>query len=634
MAISKEDLAALMEAAVKAAMAAVDGSREKSSGRLDERHFRRVEKYDGTEGKWKEWSFLFKTQVGAANKTARSLLDEAQKMKAEDPDMDTAFVEYGQDMVDKVGAELYSVLTGLLTGEPLTLVRGIPHGDGWRAWHKLYHRYNPRTPARALVAVMGAMSPKKVKDIRDAIKAIEEWEIAIKNIKAEYQFEVPEMIRIALLTSIVPSDLQDFILQHVDDNTKYELIRDRVMGVARNRISMATPTPMDIGQVGSRGEDHEWPGEGEGEGEDYEVDAVWGDSVCHRCGGRGHFARECATPKGGGKGDGKNGGFGGKGGKGDGKNGGFGGKGGKGDGKNGSFGGKGMKGKGGWQGQQFGKGQIAPQWQPPTGRINGQCYGCGEYGHRASACPKRSQAMEVSAVGEDTVEIGTVWTIAPVEVRQKIKIKNKYSELEADEEEEFEDMLEMILESGSEADESEDEAKTIKKKKWVKVEAKKKMGKERMICQIGTEKWVKIRQGEVTVDSAAEESVCPVGWCEEYELQPKAGRGLRFVTANGGEMRHYGSRKLKFQPRAGSTKDQTAEIEFQVCDVTKPLVAVRRLEEMGNKVHFGPKAEDNYIEKSTGEWILMRKKNGSYVIDVDFVVKESEVAQVFQRQAK
>jgi hypothetical protein len=482
MAISKEDLAVLMEAAVKAAMAAVDGSREKTSGRLDERHFRRVEKYDGNEAKWKEWSFTFKTQVGAANKTARNLLDEVQKMKSEDPDVETLFVDMvDKDMVDKIGAELYSALTGLL-GEPLTFVRGIAHGDGWRAWHKLYHRYNPRTPARALVAVMGAMSPKKVKDIRDAIKAIEEWEIAIKNIKAEYQFEVPEMIRIAPLTSIVPSDLLDFILQHVDDNTKYELIRDRAIGVVRNRISMATPTAIDIGQLGSRCEDHEWPGEWEREGGNYEVDAVWGDSVCHRCGGRGHFARDCATPKGGGKGDGKNNGSGGKRRKGDGKNGGFGGKGGKRDGKNGSFGGKGMKGKGGWQGQQFGKGQTAPQWQIPTGRINGQCYECGEYGHRASACPKRSQAMDVAAVGDNTAEIGTVWTIAQVEVRQKTQIQNKYSELEALEKDDFEDMSEMILKSDSEASESEDEAKKIKKNKWVKVAAKKKkMGKLKMI---------------------------------------------------------------------------------------------------------------------------------------------------------
>ena len=89
------------------------------------------------------------------------------------------------------------------------------------------------------------------------------------------------------------------------------------------------------------------------------------------------------------------------------------------------------------------------------------------------------------------------------------------------------------------------------------------------------------------------------------------------------------SRKPKLQPKAGSAKNQTVEIELQVCVVTKPLAAVRRLEEMGNKVHFGPEAEDNYIEKSTGEWIQMRKKKDSYVIDVGFVVKKSVVAQFF-----
>ncbi len=61
---------------------------------------------------------------------------------------------------------------------------------------------------------------------------------------------------------------------------------------------------------------------------------------------------------------------------------------------------------------------------------------------------------------------------------------------------------------------------------------------------------------------------------------------------------------------------------------------MRRMEEAGNKVHFGPMPEDNYIENATtGDWIQMRKTRGSYVIDVDFVMSEGEIAQVFQGQA-
>ena len=60
---------------------------------------------------------------------------------------------------------MYSVLTSLVSGEALMIVRGVPHGDGWKAWGKLFNRYNPRTPARALMAMMAVMNPKKVKDV-------------------------------------------------------------------------------------------------------------------------------------------------------------------------------------------------------------------------------------------------------------------------------------------------------------------------------------------------------------------------------------------------------------------------------------------------------------------------------------
>ena len=49
--------------------------------------------------------------------------------------------------------------------------------------------------------------------------------------------------------------------------------------------------------------------------------------------------------------------------------------------------------------------------------------------------------MEVGAVGEDgTLEIGTVWTIAPVDVRQKTGTKNKFKDLEAEDEDDMPEM--------------------------------------------------------------------------------------------------------------------------------------------------------------------------------------------------
>ena len=51
----------------------------------------------------------------------------------------------------------------------------------------------------------------------------------------------------------------------------------------------------------------------------------------------------------------------------------------------------------------------------------------------------------------------------------------------------------------------------------------------------------------ITVDSGAEESVCPLGWGDVFELTAvKPGKEMKMVNAGGGEMQHYGSRKVQF----------------------------------------------------------------------------------------
>ena len=62
-------------------------------------------------------------------------------------------------------------------------------------------------------------------------------------------------------------------------------------------------------------------------------------------------------------------------------------------------------------------------------------------------------------------------------------------------------------------------------------------------------------------------------------------------------------------------------LAFQVADVKKPRLAVKRIIEKGNHITFGPKSEDNYIiNKTTGDKMMLQENGkGSYLMEVKFV---------------
>jgi hypothetical protein len=182
MMMSPEELAQLVAVAVQSAVAATrpvpTGSPEKN--RLDERYFRRVEKFDGTaKSNWREFAFQFKVAVGMANPKARSYLEEIQKA-GKHVDFQEVFheaIEHEDKMqVEGVGSELYATLSSLVGGEAMTVLRGVMSGDGWLAWSRLNARFDPRTPAKALMSMLAVMNPKKIKEVRHLSGAIEDWE--------------------------------------------------------------------------------------------------------------------------------------------------------------------------------------------------------------------------------------------------------------------------------------------------------------------------------------------------------------------------------------------------------------------------------------------------------------------------
>ena len=123
---------------------------------------------------------------------------------------------------------------------------------------------------------------------------------------------------------------------------------------------------------------------------------------------------------------------------------------------------------------------------------------------------------------------------------------------------------------------------------------------------------------EITVDSAADESVCPQSWAEQFRMEAvEPGKQLKLVNASGGKIQHWGSRRVRVH--AVGVK-RPLDIGFQVTDVKKPLLSVRRLCEQGNVVQFGQDSRTSFVQNvATGEQIPLERKGNSWVIRSRFV---------------
>ena len=80
--------------------------------------------------------------------------------------------------------------------------------------------------------------------------------------------------------------------------------------------------------------------------------------------------------------------------------------------------------------------------------------------------------------------------------------------------------------------------------------------------------WKSLGDGEITIDSAADESCWPASVCGEFEVKASR-RNLRLKAANGSDMRHDGETSVTFEDKESG---ETLGMNFQVTEVRKPLV--------------------------------------------------------------
>ena len=143
------------------------------------------------------------------------------------------------------------------------------------------------------MAMMAVMTPKRVKDVRELTNVVEDWEVKAKNLKTEHDIDLDPRIKVALLTAVLPADLQDYVFQWSDGKSTCEEMRDWVISMAINRMSMSKPIPMEVDKVAAEmWNEEEYHHEGDWEQESQEqVEIGYVGESCRKCGGVGHHAR-------------------------------------------------------------------------------------------------------------------------------------------------------------------------------------------------------------------------------------------------------------------------------------------------------------------------------------------------------
>ena len=120
---------------------------------LEERHFRRMEKYDGGEGKWEKWWFDLTTVIGGVDQELERVLVEVTDPTTKVETKEEMERVVGMELLGKYSGGLFTAISSLTTGEASTVVRGTVSKEegkcGFRAVRKLMMRFIIRRRPRS-----------------------------------------------------------------------------------------------------------------------------------------------------------------------------------------------------------------------------------------------------------------------------------------------------------------------------------------------------------------------------------------------------------------------------------------------------------------------------------------------------
>ena len=509
--------------------------------------------FGSAEDQWRSWQDDIADYLDTVRPGMKRFLKAAEQ---ENGVMDAQWLtdQLAFHPADVVGekANVYRTLKALTTGEARTVVQGVRDEDGFMAWRALHLRFGPSVAARqgkvmCDLTQMVARPAKSPSETRTLVTELERRVRIAEDVTGESLGD-------SHLKSILASILDPTTRAHTSTfqgiSTGYQELKRAVLEFTNNNIvntKVDAGDPMNIGACSSQAApacELETPQEECWELVGDQLAAVSANTQCYQCGGFGHLAQSCPTPKGKGKGK-------------------AGSKGGKGDNPKGQTKGA-AKGsiKGGFKGARKG---------PATG-----CWTCGG-SHFASECPQSSgQGKGGKGKGFHMIDqwwpetsvrpLCTLKAVAPTEVparsvevaampikkvEQPIVVRNRFQALEENDEGSKVSAgrtLADFMPALPSANGAQQQRQQQRQKPVASIP-----GRLCPLVTIEPEGLQKVGEApqweemELAVDSGASETVIPEDTVRAAELVPSEAsrRGVEYEVANGARIPNLGQKAFQ-----------------------------------------------------------------------------------------
>ena len=619
------------------------------------RGFEKVPAYSGKPKDFDDWRFKLEVFLGMEHGFLEFLQwAEEQAVNVDDDDMMTWQEDHLDIDAAWINRQLYNVLAMNLKEPVLSLVKNLSaetETNGANAWRKVANYFAGTSVQRIQGLAQRVYSPARCKNVKDVPAVVEQWERHVREFEKAEKVQHGEQTRIHGLRQLVPEELSRNIQAMAHTMRTYREVKSYVLEQVASRRDAYFPksstsaengaAPMDIGHVGTGWETDDWgysscqecttaegvpasgtygdeslnlmgkgmKGKGYGKGQPFQ-------GTCNHCGEWGHRLRECPSKDAEMKGtrDAKA----------------------KGKGKSPSE----WQGKGwsnapqfqpswwtpqpkGWMSQQKGKGYGGKghgKWGKGVYGMEYGTYGGSPYSHGGEVhVPEPSGAPNAGPTALFAVETAVTRELPPpppgiapkspserrearhsinliaTAKRTGVRVNNRWTPLstliEEDEghEEEKEEYEELPLDLCGCFIERSDEKILLNQPSNV-------------------EEWQEI---EVVMDSGSGDSVAPTTLAPGVSVRESVGpkQGQHYVSATGNRIPNLGEKVLE----AATEEGNHHRVTFQVTDVSRPLCAVSKVCQKGNRVIFDE--HGGVVQnKATGRETYFGMQDGIYLL--------------------